>query len=146
MRKNRFPARRFRRFKFEQGAFARDAPGITGEGAAFPDDAMAGNDPADGVASRRGSNGTSVPGRSTDPLREFAISDRLAEGNGGNCVPDERLKGRSAGIERKIEAFPLTRGILLELPRGLGENVGVIPPDPAGNGPRVRLIRESETA
>jgi len=107
---------------------------------------MTGNDPADGVPSRRGSNGASVLGRAADPPREFAVGDRLAERNGGNGVPDERLKGRSAQTERKVETLPLARGILLKLPRGLGENGGVIPPDPAGSDPRVWLIREVEAA
>ena len=84
-------------FVVEEPPLALHAAAVSGEGAVGADDAMAGNDYADGVGAIRGADGADRVGFADAP-GEFAIRDGSAAGDVAESAPDGALKVRTGGF------------------------------------------------
>jgi hypothetical protein len=84
-------------FVVEEPALAVHAAAISGERAVGPDDAMAGNDYADGVGAIRGADGADRI-RLADSPGEFAVRDGGAAGDVAESAPDGALKVGAGGF------------------------------------------------
>ena len=118
-------------FEGEEGGFAGEAAGVAGEGAVLAEDAVAGDDPAEGVASGGGADGA-VGAGGAEAAGDFAVGAGVAVGDGGDFVPDAELEGGAVEVDGEVEGAALAGGDLLKLEAGLGEEGVVLLFEPAG--------------
>jgi hypothetical protein len=98
----------------EQPALAGEATGVAGEAAVRADDAVAGNDDRDRVASQGEADGAGGP-RHPDATGQPRITDRGAERDRAERIPDAALELGPAGGERHVEAPETAREVGGEL-------------------------------
>ncbi len=89
-------------FQGQQRAFQLKAAAVADQSAVAPDNAVAGDDEADGVGADGAPDG--AHGARTFDLRgDVAVGARLAVGDGEQGLPDGALKGGAAQVQRKGE-------------------------------------------
>ena len=76
--------------QFKQGAFAVDAGGVAGERAVGADDAVARDDDGDGVVAYSAAH--SLRRAASETAGQLAVGQRLAVGDGKQCLPYSLLK------------------------------------------------------
>ena len=95
----------FSRLKIEQRGFPGHAARVTGEGTVFPHHAMAGNNDGKGICAGGGSDGADGV-RGSEACRQIAIADGFAIGDGGNLLPDLKLKRGAAEADGDVKLLP----------------------------------------
>ena len=94
-------------FELQQGDFAIESAGITGQAAAGADNAVAGHDDTQGIASH-GATHCAHGGRLAQDCAQGAITGGGAKGNSQQGAPYGLLKrGAHAQVQRQIKAAPL---------------------------------------
>jgi len=108
-------------FEFKQIPLFIQAASIAGNAAVFADDAMAGNDDAQGISTGVGSSGTNSLGLASF-VGEIGVRDRFSIGDERDLPPDSFLKIGSGDVQRQGELGSLAREIFLKLHIRLAKN------------------------
>src|SRR6266566_7792651 len=88
-------------FMFKKPSLAFHAAAVAGEGAVRADDAVTGNDDANGIGAI-GETDCPDGGGAADAFGEFAIGDGGAERNLSQSLPNLTLKGRAVGFYGQV--------------------------------------------
>src|SRR3990172_12908489 len=102
------------RLERKQRALSVETAGVSRKAAVRAQDAVAGNDDPDRVASGRGARGARAA-RATGPLGKLAVGYGLAEADASDRCPYRSLKRRALGRERDVETLALAAEIFGQL-------------------------------
>src|SRR5690606_7556337 len=95
-------------FDFQQTDLAAEPPAVAVQGAIARQNAVAGNDDADGIAAHSRADCAAMAGAQARPFGQFAIGQSLAAGNFQQRLPDLALKGRAPGCQLHLEDLAFT--------------------------------------